>query len=242
MGLDGLRGLERGGLLPAAEAAGEQQRRGRPPRPLGPREAARRAPGRSLRRGAARGVRAGRHPDRPVQLRDDRHARRELVPDRLRREQRALLVLEVVPPSDHGQAEEPRGSDGLPRQAPSAGRRAPLHRRGVPEPRPHPLDPGRCPPRGDLELRVDRRPQAAHALGHRPGRAPTRVRDRRDRRLPGRGRAPRGPPRGPRHVGGQAADGDDLHPVVGDRHLHDDRGGPRSAEPDVSTTDRCRST
>ena len=47
------------------------------------------------------------------------------------------------------------------------------------EPGPLPLDPGRRPPRGDPELRVDRRPEAADALGHRPGRAPARVRHRR---------------------------------------------------------------
>ena len=53
------------------------------------------------------------------------------------------------------------------------------------------------------------------------------------RRLSRRRREPRGPSRGPGDVGREAADGDDLDPVVGDRHLHDDRGGPRPARPDV---------
>ncbi len=76
-------------------------------------------------------------------------------------------------------------------------------------------------------------PKLLMLSGIGPADASARVRNRRARRLSRRRRAPRGPSGGPRHVGRQAADGDDLDPVVGDRHLHDDPGGPRPARPDV---------
>ena len=77
------------------------------------------------------------------------------------------------------------------------------------------LDPARVPPSRDRRLRRDRRhhppgartprghpgrrrgqhPAAAHAVGHRPGRAPRRARHPARRRQPRRRREPAGPPR-----------------------------------------------
>ena len=69
----------------------------------------------------------------------------------------------------------------------------------------------------------DRQPEAAHAVRHRPGRAPARVRRRRTGRRAGRRREPGRPRRGPGDVGGRAADGHALHAVVGDRAVHPHR-------------------
>ena len=127
---------------------------------------------------------------------------------------------------------EPEGPHRLLGQAHRHRRGQARPRRRVHEPRPVHLLDGRRPPRGDPLLRVDRHAEGADDVRHRPGRAPARVRDRRARRQPGRRLQPRRPRRGHRDVGGRAADGQAVDPVVGDRPLHDDRGRPRPARPD----------
>ena len=127
---------------------------------------------------------------------------------------------------------EPEGPHRLLGQAHRHRRGQARPRRRVHEPRPVHLLDGRRPPRGDPLLRVDRHAEGADGVRHRPGRPPARVRDRRARRQPRRRLQPRRPRRGHRDVGGRAADGQAVDPVVGDRPLHDDRGRPRPARPD----------
>ena len=78
----------------------------------------------------------------------------------------------------------------------------------------------------------DRHAEAADAVGHRPRRAPARVRDRDDRPLARRRGEPRRPRRGDRAVGREEADDPHLDAVVGDRAVLDVRARSRPARPD----------
>ena len=77
--------------------AGEQRRRGCPPRPRRSRPAPRRAPGRSVRDGAARVRRRCRHPDGGLQPGRDRTPGCRLVPDQRRRGRAADVQLTRLP-------------------------------------------------------------------------------------------------------------------------------------------------
>ncbi|CAA9251177.1 MAG: Choline oxidase, partial [uncultured Actinomycetospora sp.] len=188
-----------------------------------------------LRAGAAGGPRAGRAADHPVQHRSHGAARRQLVPGQRQPRRHAQLGVGGLPAPGHGEPPQPRGLDRLPRRAPDLRRlrSASARHRRRPAHAGHALDDrGHRPPRDDRVGRGHRRAEAADALGHRAGRAPALGGHRGPRRRAGRGGEPPGPPRGPRAVGGPAADADRVGAVVGNRHLCRCRG-PDDAGPDV---------
>ena len=108
VGRDRQRGLERGRLLAADQAPGDQRRTGRPPRTRRPGEHPHGPARGSLWRGDPRGRRPGRAADEPLQRGPHGDQRRGLVPDQLLRGQHADVVLARVPASDPGQPAEPR--------------------------------------------------------------------------------------------------------------------------------------
>ena len=115
VGRDGLRGLGPRGHLAADQAAGDQRRPGRPPRPLRPGEPPHDPARRPVRRRRARGGGPGRAADRALQRGPHGHQRRRLVPDQLVGRQHADVVLPRVP------APDARRSGRTSRSAPAAG-------------------------------------------------------------------------------------------------------------------------
>ena len=192
-------------------------------------------PRRPVRRRAAGRLRAGGHPDHAVQHRQHGGPRRQLVPDQRREDGTRSSASVVLSPPDHGQAAESRGTHRAAGQAAGVRRRAALHRRRVPGPRPRstPAPVARAP-RGHRLLRRHRLAQAADALRHR---ARPRICASIGIEVlvdsPGVGAHLQDHPEGVIMWEAKQPMVTAVHPVVGDRHLRRHRAGPGPARPDV---------
>ena len=103
VGGDGLHGLERGRVLAAHHAPGDQRRARRPPRAQRPGQHPHRPARGPVRRGRPRGGRPGGPADVAVQRGAHGDQRRGLVPDQLGRRQHADVVVARLSASDHRQ-------------------------------------------------------------------------------------------------------------------------------------------
>ena len=219
-------------MLAADQAARDQRRARRPPRARRPGQHPDGAARRSVRRRAPRGGRPGRPADEPLQRGPHRHATGRAGSRSTRRPTTRGCrprTRTCIRSWTRGRTSRSGPRCWVNRVAIEDGTR---DRGRVPDPRPAHAGVGQGAARGDPERRRDRHAEAADAVGHRPRRAPPRVRDRDARPLARRRRQPRRPRRGDRPVGREEADDPHLDAVVGDRAVLDLRARPRPARPD----------